>query len=815
MVKTAVLTFILSFFYFLGYAQIGSIPQNLSNIRSSDITDEQVGQVVNQMRQNNLSSAQVYQILIDRGMFSNEAVQLRSRIESFATQNPSEPTKNSTIGQTEQSKDRTGTPPSVNANTIKVNNPKKIFGIEIFNNGVLTFQPDLNIATPLNYIIGPGDQLSISIYGYQEAKYNLTVSPEGDINIPLVGIVYVSGLTFEQATAKIKSKLAANGYANIRTGLTKVNVSLGRIRSISVTILGEVRSPGTYTLSSLSTAFNALNLSGGPNDIGSMRLIEIIRNGKVIERLDIYDFLVRGDQAGNIRLQDQDIIRVPPYKTRVSIEGEVKRTGLFEVIPGESLEKVFDFAGGFTDSAYTASIKAYKATDTEKRIFDISKEQFSDYRPSRAEAFVVRKLVDRITNRVLINGAVYLPGEYELTGGMRLTELIRKAGGLREDAYRERGLIIRYNEDLTTELLQFRPAALLNGGQPDIALKRSDEVTISSLFDLKETYTVTVNGEVRKPGPVTYTPNITLKDIVLLSGGLTDAAAPQRIEIARRVKKDTFNLNDLQIAQVIEVSSPTDFNTIATEVQLQPWDVITVRRNPGYKTQINVSVAGEVVYPGPYVIETRDERVSDLIRRAGGLTLQAFKKGAYITRVNNSTLLKEVGLRKIEKIQREANDTSSVILEDVTAPTVKIAVNLEEIMRNPHTSEDLVLQEGDVVNVTKEVFEVKVSGEVLFPTQIAYKKGEDLMYYIDKAGGFTDDARKKKTYVLYGNGNAAKTNKFLFVKNYPTIGPGAEILVPRITERKRQKMSTGEIVAITSGIASLVGVVVALLNFLQ
>lgn len=808
--KSLFLVFFLSLSFLFATAQLNSIPNNLGNVKSSDISNEQVSQLVVQMHKNNLTYTQVYQLLLQRGMSAKEATALRNRLENYV---PAESSENEDTQEQTSSTTRTNAEP-VN-NTTQISNPDKIFGLEIFNNGVLTFEPNLKIATPANYIIGPDDEISITIYGYQEAHYNLVVSPEGDINIPLIGVVYVSGLTIEQASAKIKSKLASSGYSNIKTGLTKVNIGIGKIRSIHITVLGEVVKPGTYTIPSLATAFNALYLSGGPNNIGSMRSIEIIRNGKVVETLDIYDFLVKGDQSGNIGLRDQDIIRVPPYKTRVSVDGEVKRTGLFEVVPGETFQDVLNFAGGFTDSAYTASVKVYKVTDTEKRITDITKDQFSTYKPSRAETYVVRKIIDRYTNRVVINGAVYLPGEYELTEGMTISGIIRKAQGLREDAYRGRGLILRYKEDLTTELLQFNPGAVITGREPDIVLKRNDEVSISSVLDMRSIDSVSINGQVRRPGKVPYYENMSLKDLILLSGGLTDAAAPQKIEVARRVRKDSLNIYDLEIAQILEISSALQLNTMAGDIKLQPWDVVQVRKNPGYKSQISVRIDGEIIYPGDYVIESRIETVTDLIKRAGGVTPQAYLKGAYLSRLNNTQNLKDENLTRIKKIQKATRDTSNQILADISAPTVKIALNLEYIIKHPHSDEDIVLQEGDVVIIDRRLYEVKVSGEVMFPTQVVFKEGADLRYYIDKAGGFTENARKRKTYVLYGNGNASKTKRILFFKNYPEIEPGVEILVPKYPERPRGRLSTSEIVAITTGIASLVGVVVALFNYLK
>jgi protein involved in polysaccharide export with SLBB domain len=373
------------------FAQIPSLPSNLSNVKSSDVTEEQLSQIKSYLRKNNLSSQQAYDLLLARGMNQAEATNLRGRLEVSnnvgSNGNTALPEENTRGGERRMS--------DTANKTVQVVNPKKIFGLEIFNNGVLSFEPNINIATPVGYIIGPNDEININIFGYQEAKYNLKVGPEGDINIPYVGVMYVAGQTIEQATAKIKSRLSSSGYANIKTGLTKVSVTIGRIRSIKVTILGEAKKPGTYTLPSLATAFNALYLSGGPTEMGSMRNIEIVRNGRVAAVLDIYDFLVKADQKGNLLLQDQDVIRIPAYKVRVSLEGEVKRTGLFEMKANETLETLLEFAGGFSDSAYTASITGYKVTDVENRIIDINQNQFATYKPGRSESFVVKKILGR------------------------------------------------------------------------------------------------------------------------------------------------------------------------------------------------------------------------------------------------------------------------------------------------------------------------------------------------------------------------------------------------------------------------------------
>jgi protein involved in polysaccharide export with SLBB domain len=637
------------------------------------------------------------------------------------------------------------------------------------------------------------------------------VGPEGDINIPYVGILYVAGLTIEQATAKIKGRLGSSGYSNIKTGLTKVSVTIGRIRSIKVTILGEVKKPGSYTIPSLATVFNALYLSGGPTEVGSMRNVEIIRNGKVIDVLDIYDFLVKGDQRSNIVLQDQDVIRIPAYKVRVSLEGQVKRAGLFEMKPGESLLTLLEFAGGFSDSAYTASITGYKLTDVENRIVDISQNEFATYKPVRSEAFVVKKVIGRFVNRVTISGAVYLPGDYEVTEGMTLKDLIRKARGLKEDAYNARGLILRTREDLTPEYVSFSPVEVMRNSSADIRLRPNDKVTITSVYELRELRTVSINGEVRNTGEYVYVENMSLKDLILLAGGFTDAAIPQRIEVARRIKKDTFDISDIQISEVYNISSMPDLQQQGGDIRLRAFDVVIVRKNPGYIPQVNVSVEGEVVFPGAYVLKNKNDRISDVIKRAGGLTLQAYKQGGYVTRKNNKSIINQVNSQAINKIQETLKDTTGKVQQQVERNVDQIAIDLTKILAIPGSKEDLVLEEGDIITIPKEKMDVRISGQVLFPTKVVYEEKMGLRDYLDRAGGVTDNARKSKIYVLYPNGNAAKTRHFLFFRSYPKVTSGSEVIIPKKHEVERRRLTTGEIIGITTAITSFAAVLISLI----
>ena len=798
------------------FAQLPSLPSNLSNVRSVDVSDEQVSQITVYMRNNNLTSQQAYELVTRRGMNQSEAATLRDRIEKSISNsggidnNPN--TDASAYGDRK--------PGNINADksfpdsankTIQVLNPKKIFGLEIFNNGVLTFEPNLKIATPINYIIGPDDEINVNIYGYQEAKYTVKVGPEGDITIPYIGVLYVSGLTIEQATAKIKSKLSTAGYSNIKTGLTKVNVTLGRIRNIKVTILGEVRKPGTYSLPSLATAFNALYVSGGPNDIGSMRNIQIIRNGKVIDRLDIYDFLVKGEQKSNIGLRDQDVIRIPSYDVRVSLDGQVKRTGLYEILPTETLKDLFEFAGGFSDSAYTASITAYRTTDIDKRIIDIDKKDFAAYKPIRTESFVVKKIIGRYVNRVSISGSVYLPGDYQFKAGMTLKDLILKAQGLKEDAYNPRGLIVRSKPDLTLEYVSFSPLEAMNDGSGNMLLQPNDKVSVASVSDIKENSTVTIYGEVRFPGTYSYVSNMTIKDLLLLAGGFTDAALPQRIELARRIKTDTFDINSTEVSQVFDIASAKNLGSSVADMPLTPFDAILVRKNPGYQPQVNVLVSGEVTFPGPYVLKTKNERVSDIIKRAGGLTPQAYNQGGYLTRNNGKSILNQLNTQKVNKIQETLKDTTKGVRLEVERTVDQIAIDLSTILKNPGGRNDLILEEGDVITIPKEKMDVRISGQVLFPTRVVYDENLNLKDYLGRAGGTANNARKGKVYVLYANGNAARTRHFLFFRSYPVVTAGSEVIVPKKNEVERRRMSTGEVIGIATAVTSFAGVLLSLL----
>ncbi len=685
----------------------------------------------------------------------------------------------------------------------------KIFGSELFNNQSLTFEPNLRIATPLNYQIGPDDQLEISVYGIQEVAHSLTVSSEGAIYIPNVGQIKVGGMTIEAATDRIKGYMQRSAYPTLANGGSKLSVTLGNIRSIRVTIIGSNK-PGNYTLPSLSTAFNALFVCGGPSQFGSFREIELIRNNKLFKKIDLYRFLVNGDQSDNINLRDNDVIRIPAYNERVEISGYVKRPGIFEILPGENFGDLLKFASGFSDSAYRASVKVTQFTDKELQVKDIFAKEFDTYQPKAGDYYVVDKVLGRYVNRVTITGAVFRGGGFELTPGMTLGELIKKADGIREDAYTDRGQIIRLQSDLSKEILSFNVKSVINGTE-QISLKREDSVVIKSIFDLRDEYYVSVQGEVRNPGFYSYGNNISLKDLIVQAGGLAEGAYTRRIEVARLIKRDTLTSQDIRASDIVEINDIVDLSSSANNLALQPFDVITIRKKPGYQELQTVIVGGQLQYPGPYVLSKREERVSDLIKRAGGFTPEAYIQGAYVKRYNDDNEMVALRTQKIEKIQSQLKDTASAnITEDLTKEFDQIPIDLDKILRNPGSPEDVVLKGRDELFVPKYNAQVRVSGSVLFPTQIPYDNNYSFKNYLSAAGGVSERGRKSKSYILYANGKAKATRHFLFFKNYPSVKPGSEIVVPEKPDVK--PFSTGEIVGISSALASLSAVIIAIVN---
>lgn len=802
-----------------------AVAQVASNIKVDELSDAQILQLIRQAEAMGYTTEeQLVSVAMARGVKQQEIIKFKARVEKLKKQGATiQALDKPSVGTGREYSETTGGGSITNdKKEDDVEIQSKIFGSDLFRNDNLTFEPDLRIATPKNYIVGPDDKLIIDLTGDNERSYNLAINPEGYISLEYVGRIAVGGLTIEQVSAKIKSSMSKT-YPGLKTGRTSVVVSLGNIRSIQVTVTGQVVNAGTYTLPSLANVYRALYVSGGPSHNGTFRNIQVIRNNKVIATIDVYDFLLRGMQQGNIRLQDQDVINIPAYDKRVEITGEVKEAAIFEVKKNETLQDVINFAKGFTAEAYTAKIKTFQNTDRERKIVDISSVSYSTYHPINGDKFVVEAILERFENRVEIIGAVFRPGVYALDRGLTLADLIKKAEGITEDAFLNRGYINRLNPDKTQYFISFDVAKILSGEEKDIPLTREDKVTISSIFDLREEYTVTIQGEVRAPGTFQYADNLSIEDVIQMAGGLREGATPNRIEVSRRVKNTDPNSISSKAADLFVVNVDENLRIVGDKFSIKPFDIISIRNSEGYSIQKQVKVEGEVLYPGMYTIVSKDYRISDLIKRAGGLTPFAYAEGASLKRpgaekVNpedknaiDNTEEEEKKYLNLERIQETTSQTTdSNTVTDKLIQSDLIGINLEKILKKPLSRYDLMLEEGDVIRVPKQLQTVKITGEILNPNSIVYVPGKSFKQYINGAGGFTNSALKSRAYIKYANGSAEAAKKFLFFNNYPKVKPGAEILVPQRAERER--MNAQSWIGLGTGVASLAAIIVSLLR---
>ncbi|HRZ98239.1 MAG TPA: SLBB domain-containing protein [Paludibacter sp.] len=719
-----------------------------------------------------------------------------------------------------------------------------VFGSYLFSSQNLTFEPKLNIPTPSKYMLGTYDELVIDVSGLYEVNYKLKVSPEGIVRIPNVGPVKVAGLTMEEATRLIRNQVA-KVYMGVSSGETKVNVSLGDIRSIRVTVVGEAVRPGTYTLPSLATAFNALYVCGGPNSIGTMRDIKVIRDGKVVARLDVYQFLVDGLLNNNVGLQDEDIIRIDPYQIRTSINGAVKRIGIFEATKGETLQNLIRYAGGYADNAFKEKVTAYRLTKNEKTVIDVTDDKISSFQLVSGDSIVVNTTLNRYNNKIDIVGAVFRPGSYALETGLTIKQLIDRAGGLKEDAYLKIASITRKKENQIPENIGFHPGNVLNGTAPDILLQKDDRIEIKSLFDFRETQSVSIIGEVRAPGAYTFIDNLTLKDLIFKAKGFTEMAAPDSVELVRVIKDQYTLLNTNQKTTVQKFALDNDFNfkNGVGDVLLENKDQVIVRRISGYEGIRIVRVEGEVIYPGSYNITNKAEKVSDVITRAGGFTAYAYPRGGFLIRAERTNDIERKLLRIMQENSRnqlesqnsktldanalkasgtslqdiaqldtlQKNMSGSSIIDKLFVNEGVVGLNLNELMKNPGGKHDLKLEEGDVIYVPREFQTVRVLGQVLFPTIVQYNNGNSLKEYISSSGGFTENANRSKVFVLYANGSARSTKSFLGIKTYPKIEPGARIVVPEKPLEIKARLTAGELVGILTSITSVSALVYSII----
>lgn len=801
--------------------------QNISDvdfktIRVDELSDQQIQRIYDAAQARNLSIDETVQMAVARGLPQSQASKLRQRLQEARSGGVSDQPDDVRSGQLRNQIPTQGPPIDtaafdslyIEADSIKRAQQQlkdKIFGYNLFTSDQVTFEPALNIPTPADYQLGPGDEIVIDIWGAAQMNYQLTVSPGGSIMIQNIGPIQVNGFTIEEATSRLRSRLG-----DIYSGLnppndankdTYMQVSLGQVRSISVTVLGEAAVPGTYTLSSLSTVFNALYAAGGPTTTGSFRKINVIRGENIVATFDLYDLLIYGNQSENIRLRSQDIIQIEPYENRVEIEGEVKREGIYELVGNETLQDLIVYAGNFTDKAYTDRIKVIGNTPKQKRITDVNKGYYDDYILQNGDSVTVGEILDRFTNKVEIEGAVFRPGEYALHDTTSLYSLIQRADGLMGDAFMNRGIIYRTRDDYTIESISFSVRELMqNPRANDIALKKDDVVRISSIFDLRENYTVGIKGPVQRPDEYEFSYGMTLEDLIYMADGFKQSATPYRIEVARRIR-DVGNqkVNNSFIADIHTFNVDEDLRLKEEDAsfELQPFDQVYVRQIPNYESQQEVYVVGEVKYPGKYAISSRNDRLSDMIERAGGLTPSAYTDGATLFRKRQFT--QQEAQQTLANVEGTDQEQEELLAEQTRASSAQIGIELPEVLQSPGSKYDLLVEQGDSLFIPQQLETVTIEGGVFYPTTIRYESGRSFRDYITAAGGFTDLARKKRAYIIYANGDVNRTKKVLFFKNYPSVEPGATIIVPE--DEPREGLSSAERIGILSTVASTLAVI--------
>ena len=687
----------------------------------------------------------------------------------------------------------------------------KVFGRDIFNNSNLTFEPSLNIATPVDYRLGPGDQLVIEVWGASQANITQKVTPDGYITIPDVGPIQVNGLTVQAASNKIRAKLSKiySGMGTTNVDLsTDVKVSLGQIRTIQVNIMGEVAQPGTYALSSFSTVFHALYKAGGISQLGSLRNIKVVRGGRTVATVDVYDYILHGRSHSDIRLQEGDVILASPYDALVLVKGKIKRPMYYEMKRTESIRTLIDYAGGFTNDAYTSAVTVERNDEKERTICSVDDMNYGVFKVKDGDVVSVGAILDRYNNRIEIKGAVYRPGFYELGKEIStVRDLITKADGLLEDAFTNRAVLHRENLDKTLEIISVNVKGVLDGTEPDITLQRNDVLFIPSKYDLEAKGTVEISGEVYSPGIFPYAENTKLEDLIIMAGGLTESASKVRVDIARRLNDPNSTKKQKEISKMFSFAVKDGFVVEGDPgFILEPYDQVFVRRSPGYTPKVNVSITGEVEFEGSYALNERNERLSDLIARAGGLTGFAYLKGARLERqLSDEEYLQAKELLTMVASNNQISGNDSIIIPAVSR-TYTVAIDLEKIMSNPHSSLDPVLQDGDAVIIPQLMTTVQVTGSVRKPNSVVYNPDMKLKDYISEAGGYAERARKSGTFILYPNGHIKELGRNASAKE---IVGGAKIIVP---QKGRSQWNLGTTLSTISTSVSMLAVIASLIN---
>ena len=798
-IKFILLTFFLCFSTLVAAQDMSQ----LKNIDVTTLTDQQIATYWESIQKKGYTMDQLETLAKVQGVSSLKVATFKSRVQNLPQD---------LLNKTKKSEEFTGYSGvneeidifGLNGKENKdefVRKKDLLFGYDFFNNPKITFTPNINIAVPKNYQLGPGDELIIELWGASEVTYTSAVNKQGAIKLDGVGLIYVTGLSIENAGEKIisrlKTKHAGIGAPKDSYNRINTNVTLTKIRTVQVNIIGEVQVPGTYSLVSLATVLNALYAAGGPTKKGTFRDIKLVRNGETIANFDIYRYLLTGSEQGNVKIQDQDVILIGPYKNLTTVEGAVKRPGIYELKEGENLNDLMNYFGGFTPEAYTELLVLERVDGKQREIKEVTLERAKSFLIKGGDKLIVQEIVDKYKNRVVLQGEVFRPGSYELMEGMTLKALLEKAEGVTEEAFLFRGLLVRSTDDTNKENISFSVSDILSG-KSTVQLQAKDKVKIFSKDELREKQTITIQGAVNGPQTIDFVTNLQIEDVIAMSGGLTEGADVNMVNVSRRLKDGSFKT----LSDNFTISSDKNLalnNGVA--FYLEPFDIINVRYLKGYIAQKTVAVKGEVKYQGNYVISNKNERISELVNRAGGLTPFAYLKGATLIRKNSD----ESNKKQLELLN-EINENNTIAGDANVVQNsndFKIGIDLDQIINRggAGTAIDLYLEEGDELLIPTEKQTVQVRGEVLSPTLVLFKKGKSLKNYIDSSGGYSQKAKRNKAFVVHSNGDIETVKSFLFFKSDPKIEPGAVIFVPAKEEKKG--LSTQEILGITTGIGTL------------
>lgn len=791
-----------------------------TGVWAQSLSDDQVVEYVKTATEAGKSQKQIMTELVAKGVTRAQAERIKKRYEE---QQASEQTMGAVAKNRQRHTEEVTTEISggnMDLITAEMSNPTEqstdvaaqlVFGRNIFNSRNLTFAPSQNLPTPVNYKLAAGDEVIIDIWGSSQMTYREYISPEGNINIPNIGPIYLNGMTIQSAEKYLKKELS-----KIHSGIdgenptTEMKLTLGQIRTIQVNIMGEVTVPGTYNISSFSNIFHALYRAGGIGKLGSLRNIYLMRNGKKIANVDVYDFILKGKTMDATRLQEGDVIIVPPYEMLVDIQGNVKRPMFYEMKNGETVKTLIDYAGNFTGNAYTKNVRITRQNGREYQIYTVDDIDYSVFKLMDGDVLNVSAMLDRFANRLEIKGAVYRPGVYQFSGQLNTVKLlVEKAEGIMGDAFLGRAVLHREREDLTKEVIQVDLKNILNGTKPDIALQRNDVLYIPSIHDLQDIGTISVFGEVARPGDFPFAENTTLEDIIIQAGGLKESASSVRVDVSRRIKDSKGTQVSNEIGQMFTFALKDGFVIDGEQgFKLQPYDQVFVRKSPAYQEQINVSINGEILYGGTYALTQKSERLSNLIEKAGGLTPYAYAKGARLIRkINEEERFRMQNVLDMAKQSAEGSDSIDISKLDL-GNVYYVGIDLEKALKNPNSDDDIILREGDVLVVPEYNNTVRISGAVMYPNTVSYSSNKSLSYYIEQAGGYGVRAKKNKAYIIYMNGQVKKAKKF----SNDVIQPGCEIIVP---SKEKNQFKLQNILSIATTSASLATMVASIANILK